>query len=137
MADIAARADPGPLTTWARSTARERASAPSSAGLGGRSARFALYGRMSTTEYQDAATSAGWQRQLAEDLLAGHGVIAAQFFDIGVSRRVPWPERPQAAALLTALDDPRRGFDAVVVGGVRASFPRRSVRRRHRHAGPP
>jgi len=77
---------------------------------------FAFYGRMSTQEHQDHATSAGWQRAAADDLVAGRGRIVAEYFDIGYSRRRAWSDRPQAAALLAALADPARGFDAVVVG---------------------
>lgn len=62
--------------------------------------RFAFYGRTSTAEFQDPATSRAWQREMAESVIAGHGVIADEFFDVGCSRRVPWPRRPRAAALL-------------------------------------
>jgi site-specific DNA recombinase len=43
-------------------------------------------------------------------------VIVAEFFDIDKSRSIPLQRRPQASKLLTALADPHRGFDAVVVG---------------------
>lgn len=84
--------------------------------------RFAFYGRMSTVEYQDRASSFGWQREAAEQLVAGRGVIVAEFFDAGCSRRLSWTERPQAAALLSALADPKRGLDAVVVGEYERAF---------------
>jgi site-specific DNA recombinase len=84
--------------------------------------RFAFYGRMSTAEYQDRASSLGWQREAAEQLVAGRGVIVAEFFDVGCSRRLSWAERPQAAALLSALADPQRGFDAIVVGEYERAF---------------
>ncbi|WP_406045895.1 hypothetical protein OG799_16270 [Micromonospora sp. NBC_00898] len=74
--------------------------------------RFAFYGRMSTVDFQDRASSCLWQRDHAEDLVAGHGRIVAEFFDEGVSRRVAWPDRPQASRLLAAVADPARGFDA-------------------------
>ena len=32
-------------------------------------------------------------------LIAGHGVIVAEFFDTGHSRTLAWARRPQAAAL--------------------------------------
>ncbi|MDN5855071.1 MAG: hypothetical protein L0K86_19930 [Actinomycetia bacterium] len=37
---------------------------------------------------------------MAESVIAGLGVIASEFFDVGCSRRVPWMRRPRAAALL-------------------------------------
>jgi site-specific DNA recombinase len=52
----------------------------------------------------------------------GHGIIAAEYFDFGHSRRLPWTQRPHAAALLAALHDPERGFDAVVVGEYERAF---------------
>ncbi|MGJ3561649.1 hypothetical protein ACR6C2_38820 [Streptomyces sp. INA 01156] len=84
--------------------------------------RFAFYGRMSTREFQDRLSSARWQRDFAEDVIDGRGVIVADFFDVGHSRQVPWPRRPQAARLLAALADPGRGFDAVVVGEFEQAF---------------
>ena len=85
--------------------------------------KFAFYGRVSTEDQQDPASSKGWQltrsKQLIEPL--GHEVVA-EYFDIGQSRSLPWKRRPQAAALLTALADPGRGFDAVVVGEPARAF---------------
>ena len=62
--------------------------------------RFAFYGRTSTAEFQDPVTSRAWQREVAAALVAGHGTIMAEFFDVGCSRRVSWERRPEAAALL-------------------------------------
>ena len=45
-------------------------------------------------------TSRAWQREVAASLVAGHGTITAEFFDVGVSRRVAWERRLEAAALL-------------------------------------
>ncbi|MEV4847410.1 recombinase family protein [Micromonospora matsumotoense] len=84
--------------------------------------RFAFYGRMSTRDFQDRLSSARWQRDFADEVIDGRGVIVADFFDVGVSRQVPWPRRPQAARLLAALTDPGRGFDAVVVGEFERAF---------------
>ncbi|MCS7483731.1 recombinase family protein [Umezawaea endophytica] len=84
--------------------------------------RFAFYGRASTVEHQDPATSEGWQREAAEHLVAGHGRIVASYFDVGSSRRLPWRHRPQAAELLAALADSDRGFDAIVVGEYERAF---------------
>ena len=57
-------------------------------------------------------------------LIAGVGVIVAEFFDTGESRTLPWARRPQAAALVAQLADPGRGWDAI--GG-----HHRHGRRRH------
>ncbi|MEV6871492.1 recombinase family protein [Amycolatopsis sp. NPDC051128] len=84
--------------------------------------RFAFYGRTSTVEHQDPVSSAAWQREAAETLIARHGVIVAEYFDAGCSRRLPWRDRPEAAALLAALPDPDRGFDAIVVGEYERAF---------------
>lgn len=84
--------------------------------------RFAFYGRMSTEDYQDRVTSLSWQREVAEEMVAGRGAVVAEFFDEGVSRRLSWWERPAAAALLAAVRDPCRGFDAVVVGEYERAF---------------
>ncbi len=84
--------------------------------------RFAFYGRMSTVEYQDRASSSRWQHDYADDLIDGYGRIVAEFFGEGVSRRIAWPDRPEAARLLTAVTDPARGFDAIAVGKFDRAF---------------
>ena len=84
--------------------------------------RFAFYGRTSTAEFQDPATSRAWQREIAAALVAGHGTITAEFFDVGCSRRVAWERRPQAAALLEQAQRADRSFDAVVVGEFERAF---------------
>jgi DNA invertase Pin-like site-specific DNA recombinase len=84
--------------------------------------RFAFYGRISTSEFQDAATSRGWQRSVSEELVEGFGVIVVEFFDEGCSRRWSWSDRPAASALLAAAEDPDREFDAVVVGEYERAF---------------
>ena len=90
--------------------------------VAGEGLRFAFYGRMSTIEYQDRASSRQWQWDCAADVVAGRGVIVAEFFDAGVSRRRSWMERPGAAALLAAAAASDRGFDAVVVGEYERAF---------------
>jgi site-specific DNA recombinase len=82
--------------------------------------RFAFYGRVSTENFQDHESSQAWQRGVADEVISGKGIVVAEFFDRGHSRRTAWPDRPQAAALLTALAHPDRGFDAVVVGDLSA-----------------
>jgi DNA invertase Pin-like site-specific DNA recombinase len=84
--------------------------------------RFAFYGRISTQEYQDPVSSRAWQVEAAGRVIAGRGQMTAEFFDVGTSRSLPWARRPQAAALLTAAEDPDRGFDAVVIGEFERAF---------------
>src|SRR5580700_2954591 len=62
--------------------------------------RFVFYGRVSTEDWQDPVTSRARQREQAEALVRGHGVIVAEFFDVGESRTVAWGRRPEAAALV-------------------------------------
>ncbi|MGY3521006.1 recombinase family protein [Micromonospora sp. PTRAS2] len=114
---------PGLLDIWARQPNRRGRQRPQlrttspPPGI-----HFAFYGRMSTVDYQDRASSCRWQRDYAEDLVAGHGRIVVEFFDEGISRRVAWPDRPQAARLLAAVTDAARGFDAIVVGEYERAF---------------
>ena len=102
---------------WAERTGRRGAAEP-----GGGTLRFVFYGRVSTEDYQDPVTSRARQRDQAEMLVHGHGVIVAELFDVGESRAVAWPRRPQAAALVAALADPDRGWDAVVIGEYERAF---------------
>jgi hypothetical protein len=110
------------LATWigqARpGTRRRSAERPEpAAGL-----RFAFYGRTSTERFQDRFTSRGWQWEVAAELVSGHGRIVREFFDVGVSRRVPWRERPKAAELLELISAPDCPFDAIVVGEYERAF---------------
>lgn len=85
--------------------------------------RFAFYGRVSTEDQQDPASSRGWQLSRATQLIEpSGGQVVAEFFDIGQSRSLPWPRRPEAARLLRLLADPARGFDAVVLGEPQRAF---------------
>jgi hypothetical protein len=84
--------------------------------------RFVFYGRTSTEDYQDPASSQCWQRDVAENVIAGRGVIVTEFLDSGYTRRLPWAARPEAAALLKAVRDPDRGFDAIVLGEFERAF---------------
>ena len=84
---------------------------------------FAFYGRVSTEDQQDPEASRAWQLSRASALIqAIGGRVVVEFFDIGMSRSLPWKRRPQAARLLTALRDPGRGFDAVVIGEPQRAF---------------
>jgi hypothetical protein len=103
--------------------------------------RFAFYGRMSTSSFQDVQTSRAWQRAVSDELIEGVGAVVVEFFDVGVSRRWSWADRPEAAALLAAAADPRREFDAVVVGEYERAFhgdqfrEARIMRQMHGRAG--
>ncbi|MEV0703305.1 recombinase family protein [Saccharopolyspora sp. NPDC050389] len=84
--------------------------------------RFAFYGRMSTKEFQHRETSRRWQLEVAEETIVGRGVIVAEYFDEGCSRRSPWTKRPSAAALLAAVQSADCDFDAVIVGEYERAF---------------
>ncbi|WP_198351807.1 recombinase family protein [Streptomyces typhae] len=85
--------------------------------------RFAFCGRVSTEDQQDPEASRLWQLGRAQTLIEPlGGVIVAEYFDIGETRALPWKRRPRASALLAALADPRRGFDAVVIGEPQRAF---------------
>jgi site-specific DNA recombinase len=92
------RTDRDALAAWAEGLASRRGQ------MRGRGClRFAFYGRVSTEDWQDPVTSRARQLQQAMMLIAGRGVIAAEFFDAGESRVLPWARRPQAAALVAQL----------------------------------
>ena len=81
---------------------------------------FAFYGRTTSPDWRSARN---WQWLRSAGLVEPHGgVIVAEFFDIGQSRSLPWQRRPEASALLKALRDPNRGFDAVVIGEPHRAF---------------
>jgi site-specific DNA recombinase len=105
------------LASWAQRSGRRRGAEPARGALW-----FAFYGRVSTEDYQDPVTSRARQLGQAQGLVAGHGRITAEFFDAGQSRVLPWARRPQAAALVAALADPGRGFDAIVIGEYERAF---------------
>lgn len=84
--------------------------------------RFAFYGRVSTEDQQDPEASRNWQLSRARALSEPHGDLVVEFFDIGQSRSIPWKRRPLAAALLSELKRPDRGFDAVVIGEPQRAF---------------
>jgi Resolvase, N terminal domain len=107
----------GGLVAWAERSGRHR-----SAGASREVLRFAFYGRVSTEDWQDPVTSRARQLAQAAALVAGLGVIVAEFFDVGQSRALAWACRPQAGALLAALADPGRGWDAIVIGEYERAF---------------
>jgi site-specific DNA recombinase len=103
------------LASWAEQS--RRVAKPSRGRL-----RFAFYGRVSTEDWQDPVTSRARQREQAAALVAGHGAVVAEFFDVGESRTLAWGRRPRAAALVAGLADPDRGWDAIVIGEYERAF---------------
>ena len=97
------RPDVDVLACWAEGLRPGRTGVPGHGCL-----RFAFYGRVSTEDWQDPVTSRARQLQQAMMLIAGRGVIVAEFFDTGQSRALAWARRPQAAALVAQLADPGR-----------------------------
>ncbi|MEV4539796.1 recombinase family protein [Asanoa sp. NPDC049518] len=88
------------------------------AGLG-----FAFYGRVSTGDNQDPEASRAWQRGRAEDLVApSGGSILDEYFDVAVSRSLPWSRRPAASRLLEAIRSSCRPWSAVVIGEPQRAF---------------
>jgi site-specific DNA recombinase len=84
---------------------------------------FAFYGRVSTEDQQDPTSSRNWQLARSQALIQPHGgSIVREFFDIGLSRSLPWKRRPEACALLEAFKRPDRGFTAVVIGEPARAF---------------
>ena len=108
---------PDALAAWAEGVASRRGET-----RGRRCLRFAFYGRVSTEDWQDPVTSRARQLQQALMLVAGRGVIVAEFFDAGESRVLPWARRPQAAAVVAQFADPDRGWDAIVIGEYERAF---------------
>jgi site-specific DNA recombinase len=85
--------------------------------------KFAFYGRVSTEDNQSPEESRRWQLYRSRELIGRHGgEIVESFFDIGLSRSLPWERRPQAKALLDLCGQPDRGFDAVVIGEPQRAF---------------
>jgi DNA invertase Pin-like site-specific DNA recombinase len=85
--------------------------------------KFAFLGRCSTEDQQDPESSRHWQLNRANALIQPRGgVVVAEYFDIGHTRALPWQRRPRAKALLAALADPGRGFEAVVIGEPHRAF---------------
>ena len=106
----------GTLALWA-----ERSGRPGNEQARG-GLRFVFYGRVSTEDWQDPESSLARQLAQAGALVRGHGRIVARFSDVGQSRSVAWGRRPQAAALIAALADPGREWDAIVIGEYERAF---------------
>lgn len=104
------------LVGWATGRARR----PARLVAGG--LRFAFYWRVSTEDHQDPVTSRAWQLRRALATIGGEGRIVVEFSDVGKSRSMSPFLRPGSAALLAALANPDRGFDAVVIGSHERAF---------------
>ncbi|TCO61098.1 hypothetical protein [Actinocrispum wychmicini] len=70
--------------------ARRHRSTQRSGQAAGGGVRFAFYGRMFTSEYQDPRMSRAWQRAVSDELVEGFGEVVVEFFDEGWSRRWSW-----------------------------------------------
>ena len=86
---MAVAAAAGGLTGWAERSAVRRAGRLTAGGLVPGRLRFAFYGRVSTEDWQDPVTSRARQREQAEVLVCGHGIIVAEFVDV---RGEPYPD---------------------------------------------
>jgi site-specific DNA recombinase len=85
--------------------------------------RFAFSGRVSTEDHQDEHASRGWQLRRATQLIEPHGhAIVEEFFDVGQSRSIPWPRRPESMRLPVAAANPNRGWEALVIGEPHRAF---------------
>ncbi|MBP2352632.1 hypothetical protein JOF29_003715 [Kribbella aluminosa] len=79
--------------------------------------RLAFYGRCSTENNQDPATSKAWQLGEAQRFVEPlGGEVVEEFFDIGQSGSLPWERREQASEVLRALKNRDRGWQGLVVG---------------------
>jgi len=84
---------------------------------------FAFYGRVSTEDQQDPASSRAWQLRRALELIEpSGGEVVTEFFDVGQSRSLPWKRRPEASRLLELLRAPDRAFEAVAIGEPQRAF---------------
>jgi site-specific DNA recombinase len=102
-----------------------QANTPAKPGTGSASqtVRFASWERVSTEDRQDPESSRAWQYARGKALIEPFGgVIVTEFFDIDKSRSIPPQRRPEASRLLATLADPKRGFEAVVVGEPQRAF---------------
>jgi hypothetical protein len=79
--------------------------------------KFAFYGQAITTDWRTARPIHAQQLADATGRIARRGgQIVADYFDVYPDGRRPWRHRRQAHQLLHAIEDPQRGFDAIVIG---------------------
>ena len=90
--------------------------------------RFAFYGRVSTEDWQEPATSRSRQREQAGALVRGHGQIVAEFFDVGHTRSWHGPAArsplPWLLSLPTRTGDGTRSWSGSTGGRSTAASTR-------------
>lgn len=87
--------------------------------------QFAFYGRVSTEDergLQDRENSRAWQLRRANEIIAGHGEIVAEYFDEGYSRTIPLIRRPKGAELLDLVMNGKPEWNALVIGEAKRVF---------------
>ncbi len=104
------------LVAWAARSGRPQTRGPVRGGL-----RFVFYGRVPTEDWQDPVTSRARQREQAEALVRGRGVIVAEFSGAGQSRTVAWGVR-KPPRWSPSWRIPARGWDAIVIGEYERAF---------------
>ena len=91
--------------------------------------RFAFYGRVSTEDQQDPEASRSWQISRARQLIEpSGGVVVAEYFDIGMSRSLPWKRRPGVGAAAPGSRPAEPGFRCRRDRRASSSVLRRPVR---------
>jgi site-specific DNA recombinase len=83
---------------------------------------FAFVGRVSTEEMQEPEASRARQIAKASTILPPSAQIVADYFDIGDTRALPWPRRPETGRLLRELRSGTNTWNAIVVGEFTRAF---------------
>lgn len=83
---------------------------------------FAFVGRVSTEDNQEPEASRARQIAQARRILPPGAEIVEEYFDIGFSRSLPWPRRPETARLLADLKAGTNRWDGMVVGEFARAF---------------
>ncbi|HEX7133311.1 MAG TPA: recombinase family protein [Iamia sp.] len=77
---------------------------------------------MSTEDNQEPEASRARQIAQARRVLPPGAEIVEEYFDIGVSRSLPWPRRPETARLIADLKAGGHRWDGIVVGEFARAF---------------
>lgn len=83
---------------------------------------FAFVGRVSTEDNQEPEASRARQIAQARRILPPGAEIVEEYFDIGFSRSLPWPRRPETARLLADLKAGTNRWDGIVIGEFARAF---------------